>query len=58
MDQEVKEDVGEQQVNQEIDEVELGASNSRFDLDEEPADESIPDYDLSSDRQILFQVLT
>ena len=38
-------DVREQQVDQEIDEVEFGASNSSFDSGEELEDESDPDYD-------------
>jgi len=50
MDQEVKEDTGEQQVDQEIDEVELRVSDSSFDSGEELYDESDPNYDPSRDR--------
>jgi len=47
MDQEVDEAVGKQQVNGEVDEVELGVSDSSFDSSEELEDESDPGYDLS-----------
>ena len=58
MDQEVEEDVGEQQVDQEVDKVEFGASDNSFDSGQEPEDKSIPDYNPSRHRQVLFQVLT
>ena len=41
--------VVEQQVEQEVDEVYSGVSDSRFDLGEEPEDESDLDYDHSRD---------
>jgi len=42
--------VGEQQEDQEITEVQSGASDSSFDFGEEPEDESSPDYGPSRDR--------
>ena len=42
--------MGEHQVDQEIDEVEFGASDSSFDIGEEPKHESDSNYDLSRDR--------
>ena len=41
--------MGEQQVDQEVDEVELGVSSSSLDSGKEPEDESDPDYDPSRD---------
>ena len=42
--------MGGQQKDQEVDEIEPGASDSSFDSDEEPEDKSDPDYDPSRDR--------
>jgi len=50
MDQEVDDEVGEQQVNEEINEVEFGASDSSFNLNKELEDKSDPDYDPFRDR--------
>jgi len=41
--------LSEQQVDREVDDADLGASNNSFDSAEEPKDESDPDYDPYSD---------
>ena len=54
--QEIDETVGEQAEDQEIDEVKSGASDSSFDLGEEPKDDSNPDYDPSRDHLVISSV--
>ena len=49
IDWEIDEEVGEQEVHQATNEVEFGASDSSFNLGEEPKDESDLDYDPSRD---------
>ena len=42
-------DLGEHQADHDIEDAELGASNSNFNLGEEPQDEFDPDFDPSGD---------
>ena len=46
----------EQQIDQKVDELELGVSDSSFDSGEKPEDESDPDYDLSRDCSVVSGV--